>query len=170
MKKRVRSATMIPLPKTEPKCRMRSTIAIIFCLSVLAVTSNSRQLSTAPFGIYMCSGANFSAPAGSQIGPPCAWTDLRGLINQCLHLPSGTISFGPDQGLICTVVRLSRIAFLKALYADNNQQRVAPEGEDPCGGTIVGDLEYPGTPNLNRWSGNYAIDASDNAAYACVML
>jgi hypothetical protein len=88
----------------------RSTTAIIFQLSVAVAALDPRLLSTTPFGIYMCSGANFSASPGSQIGPPCAWTDLRGLINQCLHLPSGMNSFGPDQGIKCTMVRMYTVA------------------------------------------------------------
>lgn len=47
---------------------------------------------------------------------------------------------------------------------------MAPDGEDPCDGAVVGDLEHPGTPNLSKWSGDFGIDASSNAAYTCVML
>lgn len=64
-----------------------------------------RQLDLPPMGVYLCDGVNFSAPAGSQIGPPCNWIDLRGLLRQCLHLPDYTQSFGPDSGLNCTLVK-----------------------------------------------------------------
>lgn len=58
--------------------------------------------------MYLCLGRDFGLPQHSQIGPPCEWKDLteepRG---GCFHLNDTILSFGPDRGLVCTLVRVS---------------------------------------------------------------
>lgn len=96
---------------------LKCIVAILtFCLSTNAATFMPRQLSSQPLGVYMCSGTDFGAPGGSQLGSPCDWTDLRGLVHLCLRLPPGIQSFGPDRGLRCTVVRLSHLSFTDPPY------------------------------------------------------